>query len=142
MLDLIIFLGHEIDQIKRLEDQTFKITSTKEIHYTKTIIITAGNGAFQPRRLKVENSDQFENVNLHYHVNDMNQFKEQQVMLLGGGDSAVDWALMLEPIAKQVSLVHRRDKFRAHEHSVDRLKTSSVNVLTPYRSEERRVGRE
>src|SRR5690625_3039991 len=90
MFDPTIVLGQEIEQLERLEDQTFKITSTKEIHYTKTIIITAGNGAFQPRRLKVENSDQFENVNLHYHVNDMNQFKEQQVMLLGGGDSAVD----------------------------------------------------
>lgn len=132
MFDPTIVLDQEIEKLERLEDQTFKITSTKETHYTKTIIITAGNGAFQPRRLNVGNSDQFEGVNLHYHVNDMRQFKEQHVLLLGGGDSAVDWALMLEPIAKQVNLVHRRDKFRAHEHSVERLRSSSVNVLTPY----------
>lgn len=132
MFDPTIVLDQEIEKLERLEDQTFKITSTKETHYTKTIIITAGNGAFQPRRLNLGNSDQFEGVNLHYHVNDMRQFKEQHVLLLGGGDSAVDWALMLEPIAKQVNLVHRRDKFRAHEHSVGRLRSTSVNVLTPY----------
>jgi len=53
-------------------------------------------------------------------------------MLLGGGDSAVDWALMLEPIAEKVTLVHRRDKFRAHEHSVNKLMNSNVDVLTPF----------
>ena len=53
-------------------------------------------------------------------------------MLFGGGDSAVDWALMLEPIAEKVTLIHRRDKFRAHEHSVELLKQSKVEVLTPY----------
>ena len=51
---------------------------------------------------------------------------------MGGGDSAVDWALMLEPIAKEVSIIHRRDKFRAHEHSVENLRNSKVNVLTPF----------
>lgn len=132
MFDPTIVLGQEIEKLERMEDQTFKLTSNKEIHYTKTIIITAGNGAFQPRRLNVGESDQFENANLHYHVNDMNQYKEQKVMLLGGGDSAVDWALMLEPIAKEVNLVHRRDKFRAHEHSVELLRSSKVNILTPF----------
>ena len=53
-------------------------------------------------------------------------------MVFGGGDSAVDWALMLEPIANNVTLVHRRDKFRAHEHSVENLTKSTVNVITPY----------
>ena len=52
--------------------------------------------------------------------------------MFGGGDSAVDWALMLEPIANNVTLVHRRDKFRAHEHSVENLTKSTVNVMTPY----------
>jgi thioredoxin reductase (NADPH) len=54
------------------------------------------------------------------------------VVVFGGGDSAVDWSLMLEPIAEKVTLIHRRDKFRAHEHSVERLKQSKVEVLTPY----------
>ncbi|WP_099160014.1 NAD(P)/FAD-dependent oxidoreductase [Virgibacillus ndiopensis] len=127
-----IVLGQAIEKVEKLDDGSFKLTSDQEIHYTKTIIITAGNGAFQPRRLNVDNSEQYEGVNLHYHVKDMNQYKDQNVMLLGGGDSAVDWALMLEPIAKQVTLVHRRDKFRAHEHSVEKLMSSNVNVLTPF----------
>src|SRR5699024_4857641 len=107
-------------------DNSFKLTSDKEVHYSKTIIITAGNGAFQPRRLNVGDCDKFEDINLHYYVNDMNQYKGKDVLLLGGGDSAVDWALMLEPIAKSVTLVHRREKFRAHEHSVETLMNSSV----------------
>ncbi|WP_188454009.1 NAD(P)/FAD-dependent oxidoreductase [Virgibacillus oceani] len=132
LFDPAIVLGQAIETVERLDDGTFKLTSDKEVHYTKTIIITAGNGAFQPRRLNVGDSEQYEGVNLHYHVKDMNQYKDQNVMLLGGGDSAVDWALMLEPIAKKVTLVHRRDKFRAHEHSVEKLMASNIDVLTPF----------
>lgn len=132
IFDPTIVLEQEIEKLERLEDNTFKLTSNKEVHYTKTIIITAGNGAFQPRRLNIADCDQFEGINLHYHVKDMSHYKDQNVVLLGGGDSAVDWALMLEPIAKQVTLVHRRDSFRAHEHSVERLMSSNVNILTPY----------
>ncbi len=62
----------------------------------------------------------------------MQQFKGQRVAILGGGDSAVDWALMLEPIAEKVSLIHRRDKFRAHESSVTQLQNSKVEILTPF----------
>ncbi|AIF44023.1 NAD(P)/FAD-dependent oxidoreductase [Virgibacillus sp. SK37] len=128
-----IILEQSIEEIERMSDGSFKlISNTKEIHYSKTIIITAGNGAFQPRRLNVGECDKFEGINLHYHVKDMNQYKGQNVALLGGGDSAVDWALMLEPIANKVTLIHRRDKFRAHEHSVEKLMSSTVDVLTPY----------
>ncbi|MGY0693242.1 NAD(P)/FAD-dependent oxidoreductase [Virgibacillus sp. FSP13] len=132
LFDPTIVLGQAVEKVERLEDQTLKLTTNKETHYTKTMIITAGNGAFQPRRLNVGDFERFEGVNLHYHVKDMNQYKDKHVMLLGGGDSAVDWALMLEPIAKKVTLVHRRDKFRAHEHSVEKLMASTVDVLTPF----------
>jgi len=126
-------LGQEVEKVERLEDETFKLTSSDGVvTYTKTIIITAGNGAFQPRRLNIEGCEKFEDINLHYHVKDMNRYKDQKVLLLGGGDSAVDWALMLEPIAEKVTLVHRRNRFRAHEHSVEKLMASSVEVLTPY----------
>ncbi len=94
IFDSTVVLGQAIEKVERLEDDTFKLTSnTQETHFTKTIIITAGNGAFQPRRLGIEGCDEFEGVNLHYHVNDMNQYKDQNIVLLGGGDSAVDWAL-------------------------------------------------
>ncbi|MBC5638207.1 NAD(P)/FAD-dependent oxidoreductase [Ornithinibacillus sp. BX22] len=133
MFDPTIVLGQSIETVERLEDESFKLTSnTGEIHYTKTIIITAGNGAFQPRRLNINNSEDYEGINLHYYVKDMNRFKDKKVAILGGGDSAVDWALMLEPIAEKVSLVHRRNEFRAHEHSVEQLKSGNVDILTPF----------
>ncbi|MDG2703173.1 ferredoxin--NADP reductase 2, partial [Vibrio parahaemolyticus] len=110
----------------------FKLVTNQEVHYSKTIIITAGNGAFQPRKLELDAAESFEGSNLHYFINDLNQFAGRRVAVLGGGDSAVDWALMLEPIAKEVSIIHRRDKFRAHEHSVENLHNSKVNVLTPF----------
>lgn len=133
MFDPTIVLGQSIEKVERLEDHSFRLTSnTGEIHHTKTIIITAGNGAFEPRRLNIGNSEEFEGKNLFYYVKDINQFKDQHVLVLGGGDSAVDWALMLEDIAKKVTLVHRRDQFRAHESSVNQLKASTVDILTPF----------
>ncbi|KAB2489488.1 NAD(P)/FAD-dependent oxidoreductase [Priestia endophytica] len=127
-----ICLGESVEQIEKQMDGTFKLTTNWNVHYSKTIIITAGNGAFQPRKLDLENAETFESSNLHYFVEDMNQFAGKKVVLFGGGDSAVDWALMLEPIAEKVILVHRRDKFRAHEHSVENLLKSSVGIKTPY----------
>ncbi|WP_139377077.1 NAD(P)/FAD-dependent oxidoreductase [Halobacillus hunanensis] len=133
--DPAIALDQAVETVERLEDGSFKLTTNSEVHYTRTLIVTAGNGAFQPRRLKIDDTERFEQTNLHYHVNDMNHFADKNVMICGGGDSAVDWALMLEPVAKQVSLVHRRDKFRAHEHSVEQLMNSSVKLMTPFTPE-------
>ncbi|MGM9950321.1 MAG: NAD(P)/FAD-dependent oxidoreductase [Lysinibacillus sp.] len=127
-----VFLEETIEQVEKQEDGTFKLHTDKAVHYTKTIIITAGNGAFRPRKLELEGAQVFESANLHYFIKDMERFAGRKVALLGGGDSAVDWALMLEPIAEKVTLIHRRDKFRAHEHSIERLMDSSVDIKTPY----------
>ncbi|MED4533852.1 ferredoxin--NADP reductase 2 [Metabacillus fastidiosus] len=127
-----VALEQTVETVEKLEDGTFKLTTNSEIHYTRTIIITAGNGAFQPRKLELEEAAKYEKANLHYFVDDLNKFAGRRVAITGGGDSAVDWALMLEPIAKQVTLIHRRDKFRAHEHSVGLLNNSKVNILTPF----------
>ena len=127
-----VALEQSVEKLEKQEDGTFKLTTNKEVHYSKTVIITAGNGAFQPRRLELESAVQYEKKNLYYFIDDLNQFAGQKVVLFGGGDSAVDWALMLEPIAEKVTIVHRRDKFRAHEHSVENLYNSKVDVKTPY----------
>ncbi|WP_152655035.1 NAD(P)/FAD-dependent oxidoreductase [Oceanobacillus sp. CFH 90083] len=133
LFDPEIVLGQAIEAVERLEDDSFRLVSnTGEIHLTKTIIITAGNGAFQPRRLNVGDSEAYEGKNLHYYVKDMNKYKDKHVAILGGGDSAVDWALMLEEVASKVTLIHRRDQFRAHEHSVEQLEGSTIEKLTPY----------
>ena len=133
IFDPTIVLGQSVENVERTEDNILKLTTNNgEEHFTRTMIITAGNGAFQPRRLNIGDSENFEGINLHYYVKNMQQFKDQHVVLLGGGDSAVDWALMLEPIAAKVTLVHRRNEFRAHEHSVEQLKESSVETVTPF----------
>jgi ferredoxin/flavodoxin---NADP+ reductase len=126
------YLGQTVQTIHRRDDGVFELATNEQTHYSKTIIITAGNGAFQPRTMKLENEESFVGKNLHYFVDTMEKFADKEVVLFGGGDSAVDWALMLEPIAKKVTLVHRRDSFRAHEYSVDQLKKSRVEILTPY----------
>lgn len=125
-------LEQSVEKLEKQADGIFMLTTNKEIHYTKTVIITAGNGAFQPRRLELESAAQYEGKNLHYFIDDLNQFAGQKVVVFGGGDSAVDWALMLEPIAEKVTIIHRRDKFRAHEHSVENLNNSNVDIKTPY----------
>lgn len=119
-----------VNEIDKLEDGTFTLrTSNGEIQ-AKTIIIAAGNGAFSPRKLGIENEDKINNI--HYFVNDLEKFKNRRVAIFGGGDSAVDWSLMLQHTAKEVHIIHRRDQFRAHDHSVDVLKESDVNIHTPY----------
>jgi thioredoxin reductase len=127
-----ICLEQTVTDLQKLDDGTFRLTTDKEIHYTKSVIITAGIGAFQPRKLELEEAEQYEGKHLHYFVNDLDTFKGKNVAICGGGDSAVDWALMLEPIAKKVTIIHRRDKFRAHEHSVEQLKASTVEIKTPF----------
>lgn len=124
-------LGEEVIHIEKQED-LIVITTNKETHYTKAAILALGNGSFQPRKLNVPGAENFENRGLDYYVNDLMKYAGKKVALAGGGDSAIDWALMLEPIAAEVHLIHRRDKFRSLEHSVEKLYQSSVNIMTPY----------
>src|SRR5690606_34233859 len=94
--------------------------------------LTAGVGAFQPRKLGVEGSEQFEGTSLHYGVKDLTMFSGKKVVVLGGGDSAVDWAMMLENVASHVTLSHRREKMTAHEANIDTLVESKVEIKKPY----------
>lgn len=124
-------LEEEVLKIER-QDDFIEITTNKRVHYSKAVILALGNGSFQPRKLALENAEDFEGYGVDYYVTDLMKYAGKKVAIAGGGDSAIDWALMLEPIAKEVTLIHRRPEFRAHEHSVELLKKSSVNVLTPY----------
>lgn len=126
-----ICLEEKVTTVIKHDERLFEVITDQSTHYAKSVIITAGVGAFEPRRLDLPEAAQFEKKNLHYFVGDLQRFKGQKVLISGGGDSAVDWSLMLEPIAECVTLIHRRDKFRAHEHSVNNLMNSKVNVLTP-----------
>ena len=126
-----ICLEEKVVQVVKKDERLFEIVTDRGVHRAKAVIVTAGVGAFEPRRLELPEAAAFEKTNLHYFVSDLHRFQGQKVLISGGGDSAVDWALMLEPIAESVTLIHRRDKFRAHEHSVDNLMKSKVNVVTP-----------
>lgn len=126
-----IRLEEKVVQITKQDERHFIVKTDKDEHHAKAIVITAGVGAFEPRRLDIDNALGFERTNLHYFISDLNKFAGRRVLISGGGDSAVDWALMLEPIAEQVYLIHRRDKFRAHEHSVEKLFASKVEIITP-----------
>lgn len=129
-----LVLGERVEYVRRNDDSNILEICTDQLcHYTKTVLVTAGKGAFQPRTLTLEGEENYRNI--HYFVNDMNKFKEKRVAIFGGGDSAVDWANMLNGVAKEVYIVHRRDDFRAHEHSVEQMMNSDVKVLTPYAAE-------
>ncbi|MBF0818747.1 NAD(P)/FAD-dependent oxidoreductase [Streptococcus acidominimus] len=112
------------------QGEHFTIITSKGEHASKAIIIAMGGGAFKPRPLEIEQADDFENI--HYHVANIQQYADQDVVVLGGGDSAVDWSLAFEELAKSTQIVHRRDNFRAMEHSVEALKASRVTIHTPY----------
>ena len=122
-----------VTDVNKQADGKFNVTTTKDSFVSRAVLIAAGNGAFSPKKLDVKSEGV---VNLHYFVTDMMQFKDKNVVIFGGGDSAVDWALMLNGIAKSVSVVHRRKEFRAHASSIQKLKASNAKVYTPYKASE------
>lgn len=126
-----IYLNETALSTRRSGDH-FILTTDKDIHLTRTILLTAGVGAFRPRKIGLKEESKFEGTTLHYGVKDLSIFKNKKVVVLGGGDSAVDWALMLEDLASSVMLVHRRDRFTAHEKNVEQLMHSKVDVKTSY----------
>lgn len=126
-----ISTSENVMEIEQVEDY-FIIKTNKDFYYSKTILLATGQGIFEPRKLNIKHNKDYEQSNLHYYVKNLESYRDKKVAILGGGDSAVDWALMLEDIAEEVYLVHRRKRFRAHEASVSRLKDSSIKIHTPY----------
>ncbi|MFN8513088.1 MAG: NAD(P)/FAD-dependent oxidoreductase [Thermomicrobiales bacterium] len=120
------------DKLEKLEDEKlFKLTTDKGVHYGRTVIICAGVGAFAPKKLDLDNLGEFEATgDVAYFVTRNEVYRGKRVLIVGGGDSAVDWALTLEPIAEKLTLIHRSDNFRAHAKSVEQMMASSVDVHT------------
>lgn len=129
-----IILNNQIISIEKVEERKFIIKTDKMEIEAKAVIIAAGNGGFSARKLGVENEENFSNID--YFIKDPNIYKGKKVAIFGGGDSAVDFSMMLEGIAEEVHIIHRRDQFRAHEHSVEMLKKSSVEIHTPFTPKE------
>jgi len=122
-------LGERVAAMRR-EDGRFIVATDTAEHAGRVVIVTSGIGMFQPRRLA--RFSRFEGNGLVYFVKQLEPYRGRRVLVIGGGDSAVDWALNLQPLASHITLIHRRDQFRAHEDSVRQLLASTVVVKTPY----------
>jgi len=130
----IYLLDEQADTLERIpaegdEPDTLVVTAASGVRvHAKSVIVSSGIGTFTPRALP--NGSSYENRGLSYFVPHLEPYADQDVVIVGGGDSAFDWALALQPLARSVHLVHRRDKFRAHEHSVSLVRDSGVTILT------------
>ena len=116
-------LGEMIESIERIGDPLFRVTTDRgKIFETKIIVIAAGGGSFQPKRPPIQGIEPYENTSVFYAVRRMEQFRDRRLLVVGGGDSALDWTLNLQPLAKRLTLVHRRDDFRAAPDSVNKMR--------------------
>lgn len=133
-------LNRLISKIEKC-DGGFQITDDHDVTSTvDAIIIAAGIGAFSHKKPPLPGIEAFENTSVFYSVTDKNKFAGKQVMIAGGGDSAADWILELATIAKRVSVVHRRDNFRCHPVSGDRIfelhQAGKIDLFIPYQLEQ------
>ena len=96
-------------------------TDVGTVFDAKVVIIAAGGGSFMPKKPPIPKIEEYENTSVFYAVRQMEQFKDKRLVIVGGGDSALDWTLSLQPLAKSLTLIHRRDQFRAHLDSVHKM---------------------
>jgi thioredoxin reductase (NADPH) len=116
-------LNEMVETIEKIGDPLFRATTDAgTVFEAKVIVIAAGGGSFQPKRPPVPGIEAYESTSVFYAVRKMEQFRDKTLLIVGGGDSALDWTLNLQPIAKRVTLLHRRDDFRAAPHSVEQMR--------------------
>lgn len=118
------------EQVQTFEKRgnIFRLGTTRGEHYTRAILVSAGVGSFAPNRLPAHNADKFEGRGVYYFVRDKAAMSGKRLLIVGGGDSAMDWVLNLRDTAKSIVLVHRRDTFRAHEASVKKVLESGIPI--------------
>jgi len=129
-------LNQRVEKLEKKNNHWLVTTSDQVQFETPNIIIAAGVGSFEPRKPPIKDIEKFEKTNLFYSVKDKNKFKDQTVCIFGGGDSALDWTVELSKISKKIILVHRREEFRAAQHTVNLAreleKNGKVEILTNY----------
>jgi thioredoxin reductase (NADPH) len=115
-------LGEMVDTIERVGEPLFRAkTDTGKVFEAKVIVIAAGGGSFQPKRPPIPGIEAYEGTSVHYAVRQMEAFRGKRLLIVGGGDSALDWTLNLAPVAGRLTLLHRRDQFRAAPDSVNKM---------------------
>ncbi len=118
----VFHLGQRIDSLRRIEGGFEAATDAGTVFNAKVIVIAAGGGSFTPKRPPLAGIEAFEDTSVFYAVRKMDAFHDKVAVIVGGGDSALDWTLNLEPVAKSVTLIHRRDDFRAAPDSVNKMR--------------------
>ncbi|MDM5153187.1 NAD(P)/FAD-dependent oxidoreductase [Bacillus sp. DX1.1] len=122
-----VVLNEKVASITRNQEGIFVLTtSSGQKHFSKTVIVAMGSGILKPQKLEIEGAERFEVSNLNYTVKSLKHFKDKIVIVSGGGNSAIDWANELEPIAKKVYLTYRKDALAGHEAQVTQLMNSSA----------------
>lgn len=125
-------LGEKVMNIERVNDQWKIITDKNEEHWSKSVLLALGAGACVPKKLDVDYDHGMEGDSIFYAVKNKERFRDKNVLIIGGGDSAVDWANEFAQLAKRVTLIHRRDQFRAVQTSVEEMKRNAIDVKTFY----------
>src|ERR1700753_606804 len=116
-------LNEMVETIEKIGDPGFRVTTDAgKVFECKVVVVSAGGGSFQPKRPPVPGIEAYEGSSVFYSVRKMEQFRDKELLIVGGGDSALDWTLNLHPIARRVTLLHRRDGFRAAPHSVEQMR--------------------
>lgn len=133
-----ICLGEKVMNLVQMQsDGVWQVVTDKESnHYTKALLLALGAGACVPKKLDLEYNPAFENASIFYAVKNKDFFRGKNVLIIGGGDSAVDWANEFSSYAKHVTLIHRRDQFRAVQTSVEEMAKNKVDVKTFYELKE------
>src|SRR5947207_531569 len=116
-------LGQRVDALQRTRDGRFRLTTDVGTQFlTKVVIVAAGGGSFTPKPPPLAGIEAFEGKSVFYSVRRMDEFRGREVLIVGGGDSALDWTLSLQPVAKPLTLLHRRDEFRGAPNSVEKMR--------------------
>lgn len=129
-------LNERAETIDKLEDGTFIVTTDKGTkHHAKAVAIAGGLGSFEPRKPVIEDLNFYEDKGVEYFVRNPEKFRDKKIVIAGGGDSALDWSIFLSDVAKEVTLVHRRNEFRGALDSVEKVqelkKQGKINLITP-----------
>jgi thioredoxin reductase (NADPH) len=126
--DAEFHLGEEVTEVEVIDSDWFRVVTDNGTEFkTKTVFIAGGVGSFQPRRLRFEGIDAFEDKNLFYKVRDPAKFAGKDVIILGGGDSALDWVVELAPKCSSMTSIHRRDEYRGAQATVDKMMTLAAD---------------
>ena len=128
--DPAVALNEQVQTLARTDKNILEVKTDKGVFRGMTVVICAGAGSFTPKRLPGVNCQEYEGRGVAYFVRDMESCRDKRMLVVGGGDSAVDWALNLLRVTDKITLIHRLDHFRAHEDSVKKVFSSPVKIRT------------